>query len=874
MAMSDDRQDRTRAEVERDVSDEVSFHIEASVRDLMRSGLDPDEARAEALRRFGSVSGVQHRLRAMGRRRARRRRTREWLDAARQDVRFAFRNLRRHPLFGVSMVAILGLGVAVNAAVFRVVDGALLRPLPFPDGDRVVRVFAGDTFDERVSMSVPEFRDWVSEVEVAESSVASYQTGRTLVRSGSEPEAVGIGVIEGDIAGVLGMRAVIGRVITPAEIRGGARIAMLDESTWRGRYGGRTSVLGETLSFPGESYTIVGVLPSAARTALQLGALEAWIPLVDEEWMVRGTHFIRVAARLRPGLTLVAARSSVDATMQSLIDAGTTDHSMQLVGVREQTVGASRPALFVLGGAVALVLLIVCANLTNLFHAHALGRSGEFAVRASLGAGRGRLARQIMTEGVVLGVAGGVVGLLLSRVLAGVVAAATGGAARFAARDLTDLRVAGFSLGAAVVCGALIGAWPAMRSGGAGLAGALKDGVRTVSDRGAWRRRRWLIGAEVALSVILVAGAALMVRSVTRLLDRDPGFEAEGVLSLGLVLPATRYDEAATARFYLDLMAAIRRLPGVTVAGAISHLPLGGSDTNGGFSIPGREFPDDQRPHTKKRVVTPGFFETMRIPVVAGRLPAETDRSDAADVAVISESLAKQYWPDGDAVGQRVSFSWGPPGEQQIIGVVGDILHDGLDIEAGPTLYRTHQHFSMEAMTVMVRTTGDPLGLVAPTRQAIRGLDAELPLTDVQTMESVVAISIGDRSRLMRLLAGFAGIALLLAALGVYAVASQGVQQRRREIGVRIAVGADARSVLAMIARQELLAVVLGLVAGIAGALAATRVLEASLFGVSARDPVALATAAILLGLAAAIAIIVPARRAARTEPASVLREG
>jgi predicted permease len=681
-------------------------------------------------------------------------------------------------------------------------------------------------------------------------------------------------VVEGDLAGVLGLRPVLGRAITPAEIRAGARVAMLDEAAWRSRYGGRPTVLGETLSFPGESYTIVGVLPSGARTALQTGGLLAWIPLVDAEWMVRGTHFIRVAARLRRDLTLAAAQSSVEATMQSLVDAGTTDHGMQLVGVREQTVAASRPTLFVLGGAVALVLLIVCANLTNLFHAHALGRAGEFAVRASLGAGRGRLARQVMTEGVVIGIAGGILGLVVSRTLTDVVGAATGGAARFAATGLVDLRIAGFSLAAALVSGALIGAWPAVRSGGAGLAGSLKDGVRTIGSRGAWRRRRLLVGAEVALSVVLLAGAALMVRSVSRLLDRDPGFDAGGVLSLGIVLPATRYDEAATARFYVDLIAAIRRLPGVTAAGAISHLPLGRSDTNGGFSIPGREFEAGQQPHTKKRIVTPGFFEAMRIPVVAGRLPTDADRSDAPDVVVVSESLARRYWPDGDAVGQRVSFSWGPPGEQEIIGVVGDIVHDGLDVEPGPMLYRTHQHFSMDAMTVMIRTGAEALELVAPIRQTIGTLDPELPLTDVQTMETVVTMSVGDRGRLMRLLSGFAGIALLLAALGVYAVASQGVQQRRREIGVRMAVGADARSVLGMVAKQELLVVVLGLAAGVAGALAATRVLEASLFGVSARDPLALAAAAILLGLAAAFAIILPARRAARTEPATVLREG
>jgi predicted permease len=872
--MSEEREDGTPAEVERDVRDEVSFHLESAVRDLMAAGMTAESARVEALRRFGSVNGVRRRLHAIGRRRARRRRLTGWVKELGQDAAFAVRNLLRNPLFGVSMVAILALGVAVNAAVFRVIDGALLRPLPFPDGDRLVRVFAGDDLENRVPMSVPEYRDWVREVDVSVASVAFYQTGRTLLESGAEPRPIGVGVIEGDVMGVVGMPAVIGRSITTVDIRRGERVAMLGEVAWRTRFDGRTSVLGESVSFPGETYTIIGVMPSEARLAVQSGSVDVWIPLVDAEWMVRGTHFIHVAARLRPDLSLEAARASVDATMQSLIDAGTTDHGMQMLSIREQTVAASRPTLLAMSGAVAFVLLIVCANLANLFYAHALGRTQEFAVRASLGAASGRLVRQVLTEGAVVGLAGGVAGLVASRFLAGVVAASAGGAARLTATSMTDVRVAAFALGAAVLAGALVGAWPAVRSGRARLGERIGHGARTIGDRRSWRRRHWLVGAEIALSVVLLAGATLMVRSVSRLLDRDPGFDASGVLAFGVVLPATRYDDALMRQFYDDLLAAVRLLPGVTAAGATSHLPLGGSDTNGGYSIAGRDLSGDDQPHAMKRIVTPGYFEALGIPVVSGRLPTALDRADAPDVVVISETLASQYWPDGDAVGQRLSFSWGPPGEQTIVGVVGDILHDALDSDAGAMLYRTYAHFTMDAMTVTVRTDADVLQLVGPIREIVRSLDAELPLTDIRPMRAVVAASIGDRSRLMRLLAGFAAIALVLATLGVYAVASQGVQQRRREIGVRMAVGADRSAVLGMVIGQESVAVGLGLVVGVAGALAATRVLEASLFGVSPDDPAALGAAAILLGAAALLAIAVPAGRAARTEPAIVLRDG
>ncbi|MCI0436613.1 MAG: ABC transporter permease [Gemmatimonadetes bacterium] len=863
-----------RPDVRRDVEDEVMFHLEASVRDLMAQGLDEASAREEALRRFGSVRRVEDRLVVIGRRRERRRRAFGWLAALSRDIAFAVRNLRRHPAFAAMMVVILALGVAVNAAVFRVVDGALLRPLPYPAGESLVRVFSGDDLENRFSTSLPEYRDWAREADVHDASAAFFESGRTLLRDGVEAESILVGAIEGDFMRVLGMPPLIGRGFSEEDNRRGERVLLLDETVWRTRYGASPSVLGETVRFVGESYTVIGVMPAQATVLFHADPLFGWIPLVEADWMSRGLHFLRIIARLKPGLGVDAAAARSDVAEQAIIDAGTTDHGMILLGLREQIVSEARPTLLVLAGAVAFVLLIVCANLTNLFYAHALGRWREFAVRASLGAGRGRLVRLVVTEGLVVGAAGAIVGLMVSSWLGGIVSAAAGRAALLTPSGLIDLRVTGFTLAIALLAGCGIGAWPALRAGFTGLGDSLKDGARTVGDRHSWKRRRWLVGAEVALSVVLLAGAGLMIRSVARLLDQDPGFEAQRVLTVTVSLPVTKYDDAGAARFHDELVLAVRELPGVIEAGASSHVPLGGSDTNGGFSIVGRDASPDDPMHTMKRVVTPGYFEAMRIPIIAGRLPGAQDHAGASDIVVISETLARRYWPGESAVGRRVRFSWGPDGEQEIIGVVGDIRHTALDRDAYSMMYRMHAHFPLSTMTLMVRTAGDPIALVTPIREVLRRMDPDLPLMNPQSMQDVVTASIGDRSTLMRVLTGFAGLALLLAALGVYAVASQAVQQRRAEIGVRMAIGAHAKDVLRMVMRQELIAVGIGVTLGVAAALAATRVLEASLFGVTARDPGALAGAAALIATAALVATLLPASRAARTDPAVALRDG
>ncbi len=859
--------------VERDVKDEVSFHIEAAARDLMAAGLDEATAQAEALRRFGNVRRVQDTLLTMGRRRERRRSFVHALVELRQDLRFAGRNLRRHPAYATLMVVILALGLAVLAAVFRVVDGALLRPLPFPDGERVARVYAGDDMANRFTISLPEYRDWVREVDVLDASAAFYTAGRTLTREGAEPEAITVGIVEGDLAAVVGLSPVLGRSITDEDVRRGERVVALDEAAWRTRFGASATIVGESLSFAGESYTVVGVMPAAARIFAQSSPVQAWVPLVETDWMVRGTHFLRVMVRVRPDLSVAAAAARADVTERTLVDAGTTDHGMLLIGIRDQIVADSRPVLLALAGAAGLVLLLVCVNLTNLFYAHALGRSGEFAVRSSLGAGRGRLVRQVVTEGLVVGAAGGVVGVLLARWLAGIVSAAAGGAALLAP-TAGDGRVIGFTMAAALLAGGMIGVWPALRAGRVRLGSGLSSGVRTLGDHRTWRRRRWLVGAEVALAVVLLTGAGLMVRSVARLLEQDPGFDADGVLTIELALPATKYDDAAIVRFFDDLLAQVRQLRGVTAAGATSHLPLGGSDTDGNFSIVGRDFPEDQRPQTMKRIVTPGYFEALRVPLLAGRLPSSADGRDAPEVVVITDALARQYWPDGSALGQRVRFSWGPNAEQEIVGIVGDIRHEGLDAAAMGMMFRTHAHFPMSVMTLTIRSSNDPMTLVPTVRGIVRSLDPDLPLREIQSMRAVLTASIGDRATLMRLLSGFAALALLLATLGVYAVASHAVQQRRREIGLHMAVGAGSRNVLTMIVGQEFVPIVLGLGVGVVAALGGARVLEASLFGVTPQDPAALAGATLSIATAAFVATFLPAARAARTHPATALRDG
>jgi putative ABC transport system permease protein len=858
--------------VREEVDDEVAFHLDEQTRALMESGMGKEAASAAAVGMFGDRQRIERALLEIGHARAREERRSAMIRDLGLDVRFALRYLARRRGFALVAIGMLALGVGATTAVFSIVDAALLRPLPFPGGDRVIRLTDIQETVSGVNASWPEVQDWQRGLTFME-GFAAIGTSVAILPEGDEPDRVIAAGVVGDYLGVLGMSPVVGRGFSESERSSAGRVVMLSESLWRTRFGASRDVAGRALRINDDVYPIVGVMPRSANVLAARADIELWLPLDPPEWATRGLHFMAVFGRVPSAMSQEEAASRIEAVAQALRDDAVTEHGILVESVRDRLVADSRPLLIALAGAVVCLLLIVCANLANLFLSHATERRSEFAVRTALGAGRMRLTRQLLTESLIIALLGGIAGGLFGHVATGMVARTAQNAALLAPADGIDVRLILFTCAITLVAAALVGLWPAVRAGN-DVAGTLKDTVgRATAGRSGRYSRRALVGVEIALSVVLLAGSGLMMRSLVRLLDEDPGFRPANVLKFDLSLPGTRYSEGAQqAQFFTTLLERIRALPGVHDAGGINELPLGGGDVTGGFTIAGREFGPDETPMAKKRVVTTRYFETLGIPVVRGRVFEEQDRAGAREVVVISQTLARRYWPGTDPVGQIMSFSWGPGDEQEIIGVVGDVRHDGLDAGVEGMLYRPISQFGFPGLTLVVRTEGEPSALIDVVRAQVRSLDPTLPFDAVMTLRDVVHASVSARSTLMALLTAFAAIALLLAAVGVYAITAQSVGQRTREIGVRKALGAQDGDVLRLVIGEEALVLGVGLTLGVAGALAAVPLLTSSLYGIDARDPITLAGATALLAGVGLLAAWLPARRASRLDPVRALR--
>ena len=864
------------ARLDRDVEDEIRFHIDEQVDALVAAGLDREGAEAEAFRMFGNVTDIENQLLALRRQRESRMSRNRYLEDFGQDIRLAVRGLRKNPLFALVTITVLALGIGANTAVFGVVDAALIKPLPFPDGGSIVYIWDGRDGGGRGPVAYPEFADWQRENDFLSAIATAYTTHSTYLGD-LGPERISLTALSGDYLKVTGLGPVIGRALTAADAAADERVAMISEDFWRSRFGGRPDALGQTLNVGGRPYTIVGVTPRKASLLLEAEDIPVWTPFRDTQRLTRGLHFLVVVGRVGPGLTLDAAKARAEVMAQGLRDTDVTTHGLVLETVRERLVGDRQTLLFLLAGAVGFLLLIVCANLATLFLSQSTRRAREFSIRTALGAGRLRLGRQVVTESLLLGVLGGAVGFALSYVAAGLVREAAGAAAAFAPTTGVEPRIIVFTAALSLIAALLFGLGPAIRASGPDVAETLKQSAsnRTSGGRSASRTRSLLVTAEIALSLVLLAGAGLMLKSVTRLLDQDPGFDSRNVLSLRISLPRAHYSEdERIVQFYDELLERVRALPGVDDASAVSQLPLGGSDTNGTFDIVGREYaPDDDGPRAQKRIASAGYFEAMRIPLIRGRTFTRADaRSDAPEVAIISRTVAERYWPAEDPIGRQVEFDWGPGDVQEVIGVVGDVRNLELDAEPLGAIYVPRNQFRARGMTLVVRATSDPLALVRPIRAAVEAIDPEQPIYSIMTLETVMRASVATRRTFMFLLLGFAFVALILAIVGVYAITAQSVGQRTQEMGVRLAIGAEPWRVLRMVVGEELRIIVAGLLLGLAGALAVTRLLSSLLFEVSAVDPATFVTVGALLGVAALVAAFVPARRAAATDPISALR--
>ncbi len=812
------------------------------------------------------------------------------MDTLLQDLRYSLRRLAKSPAFTATVVLTLALGIGANTAIFSAVNAVLLRPLPYRNSDRLVTVeHLYPSLDLEAPVSVPGFLDYKSKTRSFESMAV--QTGWQVNLTGvDEPVRMQGQRVTGEFFTTFQVQALLGRTLQPGEdTRGRERVAVLSYDAWRRIFGGSEDIVGRSLSLNGESYEVVGVMPSGFRDFFNRNA-EIWAPLVfDPEQMTdenRTSEFLNLVARMRPNVPVEQAAGEMRTLAEQLKrdhqDSYPPDWSLLVTPLSIQATGQVRPALLVLLGAVGFVLLIACANVANLLLARAATRSKEIAVRTALGATRERLLKQLLTESLLVSLAGGAVGLVLAYAGVRTLAAADVGNLPRADEIGIDGTVLLFTVCVSLLAGVLFGLAPAIHTAAPDLHGALKEGNRGTTDRGSHALRRSLVVTEVALALTLLTGAGLLLKSFARLQQVDPGFDPTNLLTFNLALPPARYaNDTALVAFFEQAVPAIERVPGVIAAGATSVMPFGGGWSTGGFDIEGYTPPENQPgPWGDIRIVSPSFFEALRIPLLRGRYLTDEDRDGARLVAVIDQEFVRRYWPKENPLGKR--FTFGPPDGVtdttqnewiEVVGVVGHAAHEGLDADPRVQLYLSYRQVPTPFMAMAVRTQGNPERYVNLVREAVRSVDPDQPISGIAQMDELLSRSVGQRRLSMMLLSLFSGIALVLASVGIYGVMSYSVTQRSRELGVRIALGADRADVLRLVLRQGMRLAGIGIGIGLAAALALTRLIESQLFGVTATDPGTFLLVAGVLATTALLANLIPAIRATRLDPAVVLRE-
>jgi putative ABC transport system permease protein len=797
-----------------------------------------------------------------------------------QDLRFGFRMLLKNPGFTLVAVITLALGIGANTAIFSVVNALMLRPLPYPNPERLVWVDYASSRNTGGEVLSAHFVHWQEQSRTLESIAQFEPTTRTLTGAG-EPERVEVGQISANFFTALGMRPLPpGRNFTAAEDKtGGERVVILSHSLWRRRYNGDQDIVGKTIMLNDSKFTVVGVTPANFR---YFRPFDAWIPLaIDlERDRVNGNISSQsTMARLKPGLTLEQARAELDALLQQYETTRPegkprSDLRTRLVPLQDLLLGDTRRPILVLLGAVGLVLLIACANVANLLLARAVNREKELAIRGALGASRLRLVRQQLTECLLLATAGSAAGLLLASWLIGLIRSLnstnTLGEIGQVATITIDLRVLGFTLFITLVTGLLFGLLPALRFSRPDLNVSLKEGGRGGGFHGRGLRNALMVG-EVALAIVLLTGAGLLIRSFAKLLNVDPGYRAENLLTARLALPPRYRDDSQRAQFYEQTLERLAALPGVVSVGVTSHLPLTGYNLGSTLRVEGRSpQPGEREPAAPVARVNPDYFRTMGISLRAGRLIDDRDTQDAPSITLLSETLALRLFPNEDPLGKRLSVAGL---SATIIGVVSDIRYTGLDGEVEQAVYLSYRQLPRSGMSLVLRGAVEPSSLAPALRNAVREIDPALPVYDVMTMDERLSNSVAARRFNLLLLGGFAALALLLAGIGVYGVTSYVVTQRAHEVGVRMALGARSVDVMRLFIKQGMALVLLGVTVGSAGAFALTRVMTSLLFDVSANDPLTFASVALLLSLIALAACYLPARRAARIDPLASLRQ-
>jgi putative ABC transport system permease protein len=804
------------------------------------------------------------------------------MDQLARDLRFAARSFRRSPGLTLAALLALGLGVGATAAIYTVVDAVLLEPLAYPEPDELVLLI--DSNPEagfpRFSASPPNFADWREQNRSFEHLAAFSRANLALDAPGVEPERLSGATVGSGFFEALAVAPLHGRIFRAEEDGPGAEaVTVLGHGLWQRRFGARPEIVGRTVTVNGEARRVVGVMPAGFAFPSEV---EIWVPLALEiDPNQRGAHYLGVLGRLRDGVTRDAAQAEMTGITARLAEEYPDSNEgwgVNLLRVHELMVEDVRPYLRIVAWAVAAVLLIVCANVANLLLVRAARRERELAVRTALGAGRGRLARQLLTETFLLSLAGGALGLGFGLWGTRALVALNADEIPRAAEIGLDPSVFLFTFGMALAAGLLAGLAPVVHAARADLQGSLKEGTSAAGEGGRARAlRKALVLVEVAVAVVLLVAAGLLLRSLLRLQGISPGFEPAGVLTAQVSLPDARYpDDIARAPFYRQLRERLEALPGVEAAGAGFPLPLSGAGYFLAFGIEGREAPPPQdAPSAGIRFVTPGYLEALEIPLVDGRRITDADRAGAVEVAVVNRAMAERLWPGESPLGGRFTFGdpTAPDAEWlEIVGVVGDVRHGDLTTEPDMEVYLAMDQSPFSTATLVLRTGADPESLTSGVREAVRAVDPSLPVYRVQTLEQVAADALADQRFSAVLLAVFAGLALVLASLGVYGVLSYAVSQRTRELGLRMALGAPRERVLRQVIGEGMVLVAIGVAAGTAGAFAASRLLGSLLYEVGTADPLTYAAVPALLVLVGLAAVWLPARRATRVEPVVALR--
>lgn len=878
------RPHRSARQITRDVDDELQFHLAAREEALVATGTPRGEARRQALRDFGDIEDARTYLRVMDRRTETARRRRDIMGSAWQDLTYALRSFRSAPAFAITAALTLALGIGANTAIFSVVNGILLRPLPFPEPQQLYRVWSVSRSSNRFDapVSAMDLDDWRAQrKDIADLGGSFYQangSGIDMVNDAGEPMRLSAVFVTPGFFSTLGIPPVLGRLPREQElVRGGPdRVVLLGDGFWRRQFGGSSSVLGTSLRLGGEPYDVIGVLPPSF--AFPVPGVDVYIPFstIPDDGIprLRPVRILDVVARARPGVTAARVETElagITARLAQQFPENAAWDGARITPLQDAMTGNVRTGLLVLLSAVAFVLLIACVNVASLQLARSAVREREIAVRSALGAGRRRIVRQLLTESLLLATIGGLLGLALARIgVPGIVALSAGQLPRGA-----DVRIDGavlaFTVGLSFLTGLVFGVVPALRATGDDLQRRLHSGGRGTAGQAHARLRSGLVVGEVALAMVLVIGGGLMLRSFRILSDVDPGFRSDHLLAVNLTLSTERHGDAFRL-VYEQILDQVRALPGVLAAGAAKDVPFRGGGEGIGFTLPGMTVPAGEDPPIAAMVnISDGYFHAIGARMLAGREFARSDRGDAPLVVVVNEAFANRWFPGQDAVGQHLVF--GRALRVPIIGVVHDIRQTELATPAEPTVYLHQLQNGRTRMNLVVRTHGPPLQLAAAVRAAIHDVDPLQPVTAVFTMDDAISDALA-RPRLMTVLLGtFGAFGLLLGALGLYGVLAYLVGQRRREIGVRLALGAQRTQVLSMVVRHGLSLTARGVIIGSVAALALGRFLAAVLYGVAPSDPATFVFVAAILFVVAGVACLLPARRAARVDVTMALRD-